>query len=89
MLRIELDPADQTGLLRVLSILARRRCVVVRAAFAPDERTDANLLQIELDAPLDLGSNVMAWLAALLPVRSVERTARSHQPDTPAATAAA
>jgi hypothetical protein len=70
-LTLELDAGDETALLRVLSLLARRRCGVLRAAFDPDPAASHSLLKLELDTPGELEQNVIAWLSALVPVRAV------------------
>lgn len=58
-------------MLRVLTLLARRRCSVLRAAFAPDPDTGCDLLRIELNSPRHLDRNIVAWVSALVPVRAV------------------
>jgi len=68
---VELDPADDAALLRVLSLLARRRCAVVRAAFAPEPSATCHLLSLELRPPGELRQNVVAWISGLVPVRAV------------------
>ena len=88
-LTIELDGSDDGALLRVLSLLARRRCGVLRAAFAPDPVSDLNLLHLELATPGALDANVVAWVSALVPVRSIRRGSGVDQLAPPAATAAA
>ncbi|MDE3133584.1 MAG: hypothetical protein KGL15_05930 [Acidobacteriota bacterium] len=75
-LLIELDPLDTSAMLRVLTLLARRRCGVLRATFAPDPDQGCDLLELELDAPRRLERNVMAWLSALMPVRAVAEANR-------------
>lgn len=70
-LLIELDPVDTSAMLRVLTLLARRRCSVLRATFAPDPHRGCDVLELELDAPRRLERNVIAWVSALLPVRAV------------------
>lgn len=70
-LRIELDPLDTSAMLRVLTLLARRRCGVLRATFAPDPHRGCDVLKLELDAPRRLERNVIAWVSALMPVRAV------------------
>jgi hypothetical protein len=58
-------------MLRVLTLLARRRFSVKRANFAPDPERGSDLLQVELDAPQHMHGNLIAWVGALVPVRSV------------------
>lgn len=74
---VELDPAEDNAVLRVLTLLARRRCSVTRAAFAPDPHGGFDLLRLELDAPRNLDCNLIAWVSALVPVRSVHRAGRA------------
>lgn len=72
-LLVELDPASDNAMLRVLALLARRRCNVLRVAFAPDPDTGCDLLRVELDAPRHLDRNLVAWVSALVPVLGVRR----------------
>lgn len=68
---VELDGDDDTALLRVLSLLARRRCRVHSATFAPEPARGGAELRLELDVPERLGPNLIAWVSALVAVRSV------------------
>jgi hypothetical protein len=70
-LRVELDPTADNAMLRVLTLLARRRCNVLRAAFVPDPDAGCDLLSVELDAPRHLDRNLVAWVSALVPVLGV------------------
>lgn len=70
-LLIELDRVDTNAMLRVLTLLARRRCAVLRATFAPDPHRGCDVLDLELDVPRQLERNVIAWVSALMPVRAV------------------
>jgi hypothetical protein len=70
-LLVELDPAADNAMLRVLTLLARRRCSVLRAAFVPDPELGCDLLRVELDAPRHLDRNLVAWVSALVPVLAV------------------
>jgi hypothetical protein len=72
-LLVELDPAADNAMLRVLTLLARRRCNVLRAAFDPDPDAGCDLLRVELDAPRHLDRNLVAWVSALVPVLGVYR----------------
>lgn len=67
---VELDADDDTALLRVFSLLARRRCRVLRMAFAPETVAGCATLRLELNVPAGLTRNVLAWVSALVPVRS-------------------
>ena len=70
---VELDPAAENAMLRVLVLLARRRCSVLRAAFVPaqDSGSASDLLKVELDTPSHLRRNVVAWISALVAVVEV------------------
>jgi hypothetical protein len=60
-------------MLRVLVLLARRRCSVLRAAFVPaqDSGSVSDLLTVEVDAPNHLRRNVVAWISSLVAVLEV------------------
>lgn len=79
-LLIELDPVDTSAMLRVLTLLARRRCGVLRATFAPDPHRGCDVLKLELDAPRRLERNVIAWVSALMPVRAVAERSTPWRP---------
>lgn len=72
-LKIVMEPGDESTPLRVLSLLARRRCRVRRAAFALGEGSGGPVLWVELDPPPGRETTVVRWVSALVPVRRVER----------------
>jgi len=75
MLTVTMEPDDESAPLRVLSLLARRRCRVRRASFALGDGADGAVMRLELDAPPGRETTVVRWLSALVPVRRVERDA--------------
>ena len=68
---VELDRTDDTAMLRVLTLLARRRCSVTHVAFAPDPDAGCDRMRVDLDAPRHLDRNLIAWVSTLVPVLSV------------------
>lgn len=73
VLTVLMDPGDDSAPLRVLSLLARRRCRVQRASFVLDGGPDGPVLEVELDPPAGRETTVVRWVSALVPVRRVER----------------
>jgi len=70
-LLVELDPAAENAMLRVLTVLARRRCTVAAVAYVHDPEAKCDLLRVEVDTPRPVEPNVVAWISALVPVLGV------------------
>lgn len=77
---VELDPAAENALLRVLTLLARRRCTVTRADFRHDLEAACDVLSVDVDAPPHMERNIAAWVSALVPVRSAQVRAIREPP---------
>jgi acetolactate synthase regulatory subunit len=73
-LMVEFGDAADDVLLRVLSILHRRRCRVTAADFAADRRTTGRLA-LRVQAPAAHADRVAHWLNSLVDVRHVSTTA--------------
>lgn len=72
VLTIALAPGDEFAPLRVLSLLARRRCRVRRAAFALCDDGGGPSLRVEVEPPPGRETTVVRWVSALHPVRRVD-----------------
>ena len=68
-LSIELERGSDSALLRVFSILHRRRCRVLQAAFRGGDGAWDHL-DLRLEAPRFYAPRVAHWLSALVEVRS-------------------
>jgi hypothetical protein len=73
VLNIVLEPGDDAAPLRVLSLLARRRCRILRAAFAMAEPPALPELRLEITTPAGREATVERWVAGLVAVREVTR----------------
>lgn len=73
VLDIALIPGDHAAPLRVLSLLARRRCRLQRAAFTLSAESGGPQLRVELAAPAGREATVVRWVAGLVSVRRVDR----------------
>ncbi len=73
VLEIVLAADDDAAPLRVLSLLARRRCRLQEAAFTRAPGHDRARLRVSLATPPGREATVERWLEALVSVRSVER----------------
>jgi hypothetical protein len=73
VLTVLMEPGDDSAPLRVLSLLARRRCRVRRASFALGGGREGPVMRLELDPPAGREATVLRWISAIVPVRQVER----------------
>lgn len=73
VLDVALAPGDETAALRVLSLLARRRCRLHRASFMLEPGAGDSGLRLELAAPPGREATVVRWIAGLVSVHGVER----------------
>jgi hypothetical protein len=73
VLDIALAAGDDAAALRVLSLLARRRCRLRRASLALAPAVDRPHLQVELTVPRGREATVVRWVAGLISVRRVDR----------------
>ncbi len=77
---VELEPGNDSALLRTLALLHRRCCSVTEADFRSRLKGD-DRLDVRLQAPAAHAHCVEAWLSALVDVRRVSFLARPGQPD--------
>jgi hypothetical protein len=73
VLDVELDPGDASAPLRVLSLLARRQCRILRAAFALAEGPEPATMRVELEPPPRGEAAVERWVRSLISVLAVAR----------------
>jgi hypothetical protein len=71
-LRVELDRTCDDALLRIVSLLHRRRCRVTAAEFSAEPGASGRLA-LRMLAPAAHASRVEHWLASLIDVREVAR----------------
>jgi acetolactate synthase small subunit len=69
---LDIDLADRTGaLMRVLTVLSRRRCEISSIDFAAVDRRRQARLTIGVVAPAGRAHCIEAWLENLVDVRAV------------------
>jgi hypothetical protein len=72
LLAVELEEGSRS-LMRVLTVLHRRQCVVTSIDFAPPDRHYGGRLVIGIVAPPTHAHCVPGWLENLVEVRAVEQ----------------
>lgn len=73
ILNVELEAGDASAPLRVLSLLARRRCLVRSAAFALADGAEQSTLRVELEPTARGAATIERWVSNLISVRGVTR----------------
>jgi hypothetical protein len=79
-LELALGSASDSGLLRVISTLHRRRCRVLAATLRPGG-DGCDRLKLSILAPHAHAARVQEWLSGLVDVHHVVRLAADHRAD--------
>jgi hypothetical protein len=77
---LELEPGNNSALLRTLVLLHRRCCTVTEAEYR-SRLTGDDRLDLRLHAPAAHAHCIGAWLSALVDVRRVNALARPKRPN--------